>query len=318
MSHFSVLVIGDDVGHQLAPYHEFECTGENNEFVQDLDVTEKTRAEYEKHTCRRIKTPAGEKLESYADQFYRDPTPEESKKIGPVAGTGGGGGLSWTSKDWGDGEGYRTKVHFIPEGMEEIEVPCKEVMTFAEFVEYWESKPLVHHGETPNIFDDHKYGYCLLNESGEISKIIDRTNPNRKWDWWQVGGRYAGRLTMRNGEKVDTCTAANVDWEAMTKEKHERAEREWAAHEAGAMKDIDYICGDIRKGDTKETYMGRNAVPDSTFAVVKDGKWYERGKMGWWAVVIDEKDAEQWAFQFQTLVQSLPPQTLLTVVDCHI
>ena len=29
-----------------------------------------------------------------------------------------------------------------------------------------------------------------------------RTNPNARWDWWQVGGRYAGRLRARPG--VDT------------------------------------------------------------------------------------------------------------------
>ncbi len=28
MSHFTVLVVGDNVEEQLAPFHEFECTGE--------------------------------------------------------------------------------------------------------------------------------------------------------------------------------------------------------------------------------------------------------------------------------------------------
>ncbi len=36
MSHFSVLVISEkqeDVEKLLAPYHEFECTGENDKYV---------------------------------------------------------------------------------------------------------------------------------------------------------------------------------------------------------------------------------------------------------------------------------------------
>ena len=45
MSHFSVLVIGDDVEAILQPYHEFECTGINDQYVQDVDVTEECKEE---------------------------------------------------------------------------------------------------------------------------------------------------------------------------------------------------------------------------------------------------------------------------------
>ena len=69
----------------------------------------------------------------------------------------------------------------------------------------------------------------------------------------------------------------------------------------------------------EETYVqnaGYSAC--STFAVLKDGKWYERGKMGWWAYVSDEKSAEQWETQFAKLLAETPDETLLTIVDCHI
>jgi hypothetical protein len=33
MSHFSVMVIGENVEEQLAPYHEFECTGVDNDIL---------------------------------------------------------------------------------------------------------------------------------------------------------------------------------------------------------------------------------------------------------------------------------------------
>ena len=46
MSHFSVIVIGNDPEKQLAPYHEFECTGEDDEYVQTIDDTEKVREHY--------------------------------------------------------------------------------------------------------------------------------------------------------------------------------------------------------------------------------------------------------------------------------
>jgi hypothetical protein len=39
MSHFTVMVIGDNVDEQMAPYHEFECTGDDNEYVQDTTAS---------------------------------------------------------------------------------------------------------------------------------------------------------------------------------------------------------------------------------------------------------------------------------------
>ena len=54
------------------------------------------------------------------------------------------------------------------------------------------------------------------------------------------------------------------------------------------------------------------------FAFVQDRNWHERGEMGWWGVVIDEKDRNSWAEQFMKAFDALPDDTVLTVVDCHI
>ena len=56
----------------------------------------------------------------------------------------------------------------------------------------------------------------------------------------------------------------------------------------------------------------------TTFAVVKDEKWYERGEMGWWAVVTNEKEDSVWQEEFNKLINGLPDDTWLAVVDCHI
>jgi hypothetical protein len=70
---------------------------------------------------------------------------------------------------------------------------------------------------------------------------------------------------------------------------------------------------------TKEEYIKKaqdGAI--STFAVIKDGKWYERGQMGWWACVSNEKEDSAWECEFEELIKGLSPDTLLTIVDCHI
>ena len=71
----------------------------------------------------------------------------------------------------------------------------------------------------------------------------------------------------------------------------------------------------------KEINWDKTHVP---FAyVTSDGKWHERGKMGWWAIVSDEKDQDEWEAEYrETIRKYLSPefdkQIEVTVVDCHI
>jgi len=70
---------------------------------------------------------------------------------------------------------------------------------------------------------------------------------------------------------------------------------------------------------TEEEYITSNV--DSafvTFAVVKDGKWYERGEMGWWGVCLSEKEDDLWVSEFNKLLKEASDDTLLSVYDCHI
>lgn len=69
----------------------------------------------------------------------------------------------------------------------------------------------------------------------------------------------------------------------------------------------------------KEKYVlnaRNNAI--STFAIVKDGKWIEKGEMGWFGMVSNEKDQTEWDNEFNKMIDELPDDTQLTLVDCHI
>jgi hypothetical protein len=69
----------------------------------------------------------------------------------------------------------------------------------------------------------------------------------------------------------------------------------------------------------REQYL-RNARNNAAvpFAVLKDGKWYERGEMGWWGISSNDKDPETWNAMVSKLYDELPGQALLVIVDCHI
>lgn len=403
MSHYSVLVIGPNVEEQLAPYHEFECTGRDDQYVQTIDRTEEARKDYDEHTETRYKDADGNLLSCFTDEgeyqeeFLREFTPEEKEKNGQMIGSGYSNGLHFTSHDWKDGLGYRTRVFQVPEGLTKVEAPTKDFKSFAEFIEGYYGHKIVPFGQQPNLLpttdengydiaSNHKYGYTLVDEKGDVIATYDRTNPNKKWDGYVIGGRWngffklkeaavgligeVGSLALANdyeepgADRADILMKGDIDIQGMRDEAaREATERHilfentvsgmpkaitWEEAQAKHTTEVDgkptvnweaardefneqpAINALRANHDTiwfhyedynvpREQYVQSfrdNAL--STFAVVKDGKWFERGTMGWWGAVSNEKDKSAWNRQMTELIDGLPDDTLLTVVDCHI
>ena len=72
---------------------------------------------------------------------------------------------------------------------------------------------------------------------------------------------------------------------------------------------------------TKEEYVElerKGAVV--TFAVLKDGEWFEKGSMGWFGMSSETKEeSESWDRSFHDrFLKDLGPNALITIVDCHI
>lgn len=395
MSHFSVLVITDrkpskdELSRIMQPYHEYECTGIKDQYVVWVDCHKEVLETFDKETACRWRDASGKLHDPYQNRFYREPTTDESAKIGTLAGTGGGHGISWHSQDWKDGRGYRTKVHMQAQdvGMEEVSVPQRDV----ESIEDWAQS----------------YGGWTRNED-RFNRFGRITNPNARWDWWTVGGRWTGMLSpvydpeedptntevcnlcggtgLRNdtlgrkaraedpaytcngcdGKKIrtkwptqwkhfngDQIRRGDLQLEALKTQAEQRAatrydlfskivagralpdwdalEAEQGIEKARVIYWDDPVMKDLRANKEfvwwerdeftvdRDTYLSRareRAV--APFAIVKDGKWYEKGKMGWWACTHGEKESEVWLAEVAKLVIDLPADSWLTVVDCHI
>lgn len=401
MSHFTVLVLGENPEEQLAPFHEFECTGEDNEYVQEIDKTDEARTEFLKSTDTRYRKPDGTILSAFDDngeylpEFLRDPTPEEVKEIGSLGGSGWSKGLSWTSGDWLDGQGWRTKIVNTPEGWEKLTLATPDVETFAQFITNYYGRKVVPFGKKPNIKKDHKYGWTEVDENGEVVCTVDRTNPNSHWDWYQIGGRWTGFFKLKPGtigtlgtpsllsmseapgaDRADYAYKGQIDIEGMRNEAAEKAANEYdlvhsilasvsepfarfneiLAKHCPDMKNIDDepeesdADSDARNVRTEEARTEYRAQPGykalhadertrwfwnldvffdqtrveyiqaardrafTTFAYLKDGKWIEKDDGGW-----SEESPKQaeWNAAFTQMIDSLPDNTLMTLVDCH-
>jgi hypothetical protein len=281
MSHFTVLVIGDNVEEQLEPYNE----------------NIKVEAYKEGCYCAR------NRKYKYVNKKLKDE------------------GLNVDT--------YREKFQKIPEDDKpEWRVFIKEIID--------RDKELTESEEVAKIGPDPECEAC----HGTGLRKTTR-NPNGKWDWYSIGGRWSGFFKVKAGKTgklgrpgvfgnepgegyVDQIRKGDIDfigmYEDQEKELKERYDEAVSEYKAGKSKcDIEFMWGvDLKtpKDEFVEKCMSKNII--MTFAVVKDGKWYERGEMGFWAVVTNEKESDVWETEFVKLIEGLPDDTLLTVVDCHI
>lgn len=70
---------------------------------------------------------------------------------------------------------------------------------------------------------------------------------------------------------------------------------------------------------TVEEFAQRNVASSFIpYAFVMDSKWYGRGDMGWWAISTNEIPVEEWQKKVWDLVNALPDDTLISFFDCHI
>jgi len=86
-------------------------------------------------------------------------------------------------------------------------------------------------------------------------------NPESKWDWWVVGGRWNGAITSDPKNSEDGFNFG---------------------HEYHNLESNTIKVAELPKP------IPRDIIP---FAIITpDGSWNEKGKMGWWGVVTDKQD----------------------------
>ena len=116
-------------------------------------------------------------------------------------------------------------------------------------------------------------------EIDEDENLLSTYNPESRWDWYSIGGRWDGFLHYKDVEPgLEETNEAYI-------------------HEL----DMDYLLENI-----------------PFCFVTEDGEWREKGEMGWWCSVSNEKPEETWKQQFRDYVKSLDPNCLVTVIDFHI
>ena len=151
-------------------------------------------------------------------------------------------------------------------------------------------------------------------------------NPKSKWDWYIIGGRWSGMLT-RKGEDADD--SMGYDSLPIKDIDFSRDEVLYAKHYDWWVNNIDNEVEEWNDIYTKEYYQETyNDAEDyanqnsqfGTFAILTpDGEWHERGEMGWFGFSSETPDeGRQWCNNYMDIINSVPDNYYMTIVDCHI
>lgn len=108
-------------------------------------------------------------------------------------------------------------------------------------------------------------------------------NPNRKWDWYQIGGRWQGMLKLKKGAKGRAGSKSLLD-------THKTGDP--LGTDIAYLKDVD----------------NRNKF--HTYAILDEKGWHD----GNW----HEADREKWCEKYKERFLSNPTdKTVIAIVDCH-
>lgn len=195
-------------------------------------------------------------------------------------------------------------------------------------------------------YEDVRERYAIVSEDGnEVIKYCDFTNPNSKWDYWSIGGRWSTSKDMMkkgdydyNGWYEKEIKRLTDDWNTYHPlfEKYKFTLVEWNpdAENLDEMRKAYHnqpLMLEIKGNDKKYSIWNFNwdmikpleewldikkksIAP--CFAVVNKDGWFERGQMGWWCCVSNEK--ENWNLDFKKIIDSTPDDHYIWIVDCHI
>lgn len=322
----------------MAPFQENNMDDCPKEFLEFNDVEDEMLKEYEEGVQEKVVMPDGRLLFPWDEEFALKHTEEELEKDPLLR--------------------FQRKKE-VPADLVKRLVPFKETYsTFEEFAKEW-------HGREKRDATHNRYGYW--------------ENPNSKWDWYEIGGRWAGYFQLKNGavgvqgkqynhfneyrksDKADVCFKKDIDFERIRNEAGEEAAKNWelvhkqweglpeleswdairerhgregvddarkeywaqprvAACKTKEIQDqIGWMEDCERYQVSKEQFVQRaREASGVSFAVVKDGKWHENGRMGWFGSVSDEKDPETWNSMYSKMIDDLPEDSILVAIDCHI
>lgn len=352
MSHFSCMIIGENPKEQLAPFSETD-----EKYQSFVDKTEEVLKEYETETTLEFYCASSSSWGMHIEKEFYDKleASEIGEQMDVAVGKIEPFQYYTKGKRY---EGYHTieggkrcegsqwfKVVTVLETTHPDKDTCFDGKIRIEKIAAPKDIPVKDKYKNVDDFAENYSGY-KKNENGRYGYY---SNENAKWDWFSLGGRFNGYLKLKHGATgkvgepglqtdpvkegyADSARNGDIEFEGMMQEQFERASKTYDEFEELLKSDPEKAKNsayfefgvnntsedfDHWKPQSREEYLYDHASV-SAFAVIKDGKFYEKGKMGWWGIVHNEKDGKDWNEELKKLIADLPDDTLISIYDLHI
>lgn len=260
----------------------------------------------------------------------------------------------------------------------------------------WEALMKKHRHYINKVFMESWYGELIAPDG----KVYSTYNKNAKWDWYQIGGRWADCLRLKRREpteediekieaigltfeevekiaekiknnediggdrknlpalklyyqaiypkgglgepsllfdnftrspgRCDIAKKGDIDTESKETELKETAAELWEKWQEVKEKDEDtrkkFLTESLGFLHTKRDVELLNTMTKdeytechgtwAPYALLWNDTWYSRGDMGWWGISYNEEN--QWKGTFKELWNQIPDDETITAVDCHI
>jgi len=323
MSHFSVLCVGD-VDYNMAPFHEFECDGIDDEFVQTIDVTDKYKEYF---------IEAKKAYEKELDDYKKGLTNAASDE-----------GKQWLLTHFNEVTRYLFKGE-----------------TFLEYLRDYEKLGVVKSEKELDLSGVHKFGYVICDDNNNIT-VFKRTNPNKKYDYYQINYQETLLLKGKGGDVyTNKALKKDIDFNEMWEKRkrfllHQYKE---VIDRVGHIPSIEHTWEDLlekTRGEnplltyeearelynsqpdvkkamnkagwydffpedfaySEEDYIKKAFKYDLSCAIVYDRQYTSVGTIGWFGAIYDQKDGDTWSKEYKTILDSIPDDQMITILTCHI
>lgn len=235
--------------------------------------------------------------EEYREQYCKDSVEYVLTKDGRLL-------LTWDEEFRVPGEfaTIGTNTHKVPDDLPRVIIPYK--ILYSSFNEYMSD-------------------WCGEEKDEETGRYGYWENPNAKWDWYVIGGRWKDLLKTKDGTHCSHGLLSDMDF-SPDAEEAEKAIKKWDQVVNGVDHGIEEWFCDSKKY-FEETYGSAEfyAMSQSefrTYAVITpDGEWHAKGRMGWFGVSLEEADdAHAWIKHYADAFIKPYVDRHVFIVDCHI
>lgn len=153
---------------------------------------------------------------------------------------------------------------------------------------------------------------------GPDGEVYSTYNPQSRWDWYVIGGRWTGYWPVHQGtedqpvESHDSLRSFAAMSEGI-RPGHLNPTQDYVDERdarAGVWQDV------VRKFDIN---FGHPDLHPATFALLdQEGVWHEKGKMGMFGIVHGETEQDAWRAEYRKLVDAAADNAWFVLVDVHI